>query len=75
MQNHGCLVTSGSCERSVFSWERQLLCHEVFFRMYKPLAKEITRRVFMDCLGFMAVNGIKKHPKIAIKKCLTKSDS
>ena len=36
-------------------------CHEVFYRMYVPLALEVYNRPFIDNLGFMAVDKIKKH--------------
>ena len=37
------------------------LCHDVFFRMYLPLALEEYSRLFVDSLGFMAVDKVKKH--------------
>ena len=55
--------TSGSCERCVFSWEgrSKVFSNEVFFRMYLPLALEVYNRLFIDSLGFMAVERIKIH--------------
>ena len=35
------LSTSGSCQRCAFSWEGHIFCHEVYFRMYLPLALEV----------------------------------
>ena len=35
-------------------------CHEVSFRMYLPLALEVCTRLFIDNLGFMAVDEITK---------------
>ena len=50
------LSTSGSCQRCVVLREGHIFCHEVFFRMYLPLALEMYNRLFI--LGFMAVDKI-----------------
>ena len=36
-----------------------IFCHEVFFRMYLPLALEVYNRLSIDNLGFMAEDKIK----------------
>ena len=38
-----------------------MFCHEVFFRMYIPLDLEAYNRVFIDSVGFMVIDKIKKH--------------
>ena len=38
-----------------------MFCHEVFFRVYLALALDVYNRLFIDCLGFIAVDQIKKH--------------
>ena len=55
------ISTSGGCERYVFSREGRIFCHEVFFRMYLPLALEVHNRLIIDSLGFMVVDKIRKH--------------
>ena len=38
-----------------------MFCHEVFFRMTLHLDLDIFNWLFIDSLGFMAVDRIKKH--------------
>ena len=38
-----------------------MFCHEAFFRMYLPLALEVYNRLFIESLGVLVVNEIKKH--------------
>ena len=38
-----------------------IFCHEVFFRMYLPLDLEMYNILFIDSLGFMEGDKIKKH--------------
>ena len=45
---------------SYFYGRDVFLCHEVFFRVYKCLALDIII-VFVDSLGLMAVDEIRKH--------------
>ena len=45
----------------IFSRERRIFGHEVFFRMYSPLALELYNRLFIYRLGLMTVHKIKKH--------------
>ena len=52
---HGTLSTSGSRQRCVFSREGRIFGHEVFFRMYLPLALQVYTRLFIDSLGFIVV--------------------
>ena len=54
------LSTSRGSKRCAFSKEGRTFYHEVFFRMYVPLALEVYNRLFIDNLGFMAVHEIKK---------------
>ena len=37
------------------------MCHEVFFRMYLPLALEVYNQSFIGSLSLMAVGKFKKH--------------
>ena len=47
----------------LFSREGRIFCqcHEVFFRMYLSLVLEVYNRLFIDSLGFMVVDKIKKY--------------
>ena len=42
-------------------WKGHTFCNEVFFRMYFPLALEVYNRLFIESLGFMAVDIIEKY--------------
>ena len=57
----GSLSISGGCQRYVFSREGHIFCHEVFFRMYLPLASDVHNKLFIDMLSFIVVVKIKKH--------------
>ena len=46
------------------SWEGQIYFHEAFFRMHLPLALEVYNGLFIDSLGFMAVDSIEKHLRV-----------
>ena len=46
-------------QRCILSQEGRIFVHEVFVRMYSPLALEVYNRLIS--LGFMVVDGIKKH--------------
>ena len=49
-------------EVHIFTGGTYTFCHEVFFRMYLPLALEVYNMLFVDSLkGFMAVNEFKKY--------------
>ena len=50
------LCTSRSCERCIFSREGHIFCYEVFFGMYLTLALEVYNMLFIDILGFTAVD-------------------
>ena len=50
------LFTSRSCHRCVFSREGRVLCHEVFFRMYLPLALEVKNTLFIESLCLMVID-------------------
>ena len=53
--------TSEGSKRCLFSQGGRIFCHEVFIRMYVPLALEVYDRLFIDNKGCMAVHTIKKH--------------
>ena len=65
------LSTPGSCQRCVFSWKGRIFYYEVFSRMYLPLALEVYNGLFIDMLGFMALDIIKKHLRFTQSKYLT----
>ena len=46
-------------------------CHEVFFRMYLPLALKVYDRLPIDSLGFMVAGRIKNHLSGLIHQILT----
>ena len=52
--------TSESYQRCEFSWDGRNFCHEVFFRIYFPLAVEVHNRLFIDSLRSTVVERIKK---------------
>ena len=42
--------------------EGRVFCHEVFFITYLLLALEVYNKLFIDSLGIMVVDTIKRHP-------------
>ena len=38
-----------------------MFCHEAFFRTYLPLALDVYNRLFIESLGVLVVNEIRKH--------------
>ena len=49
-------------EVRIFTGGMSFLAWKCFFhRIYLPLVMEVLNRLFIDCLGFMMVNKIKKH--------------
>ena len=40
------------------------MCHEVFFRMYLPLAFKVYKMLSIDSIGFVVVDIIKKRPLV-----------
>ena len=48
-------------EVRTFTGGTYFFCHEVFFRMYLPLALKVYDRLPIDSLGFMVAGRIKNH--------------